>query len=408
MGSSPSSAPKKRRLWLRLCVTLTISFLALEGLARWYSQEASNGMDSVRFKRLAQCALLPYQPTDEVLESWLGKIDEARFKKVHPELGWSHSRSATSKVRDPHGRPLLYTTNSQGFRAEPDRVYPPTCPPGGTRLVVLGDSFTFGADVSLEDAWTTKLEEQREGIEVINLGVPAYGMDQAFLRWRVDGTELDATHVLLVIWPEDILRNLNLFRYYLMPRSGFLLAKPRFVLEGGELQLVNSPIPAADEVAAILRSPLGQDILEHEYWFDPSELESSPLDASRLVRVLRSVGKAQKRLVKRQRLYSGEDPTAIDLAVAIAGRFQREVEATGARPVVVILPQQDLLERFPGDEDFPLVGRLRELGLDVINLFPLFTSEEDPFSLFYPSAHFNPKGCTKVADALYAELEALN
>ena len=73
-----------------------------------------------------------------------------------------------------------YRTNSDGMRD--DREYPVEKPPGYRRLVFLGDSFTFGSGVVLEQTFVKQLAALLEGWtdvpyrwEVLNLGVPGYG-----------------------------------------------------------------------------------------------------------------------------------------------------------------------------------------------------------------------------------------
>ncbi|MCK4303481.1 MAG: hypothetical protein KAY24_04520 [Candidatus Eisenbacteria sp.] len=68
------------------------------------------------------------------------------------------------------------TTNSLGLR---DRRAPHKSD-GKTQIIVLGDSFTFGFGVDMEDSYPFQLEEllnagaRREFYEVINAGVPGY------------------------------------------------------------------------------------------------------------------------------------------------------------------------------------------------------------------------------------------
>ena len=68
--------------------------------------------------------------------------------------------------------------SSQGLR---DRQYPTSPPGNGTRLVAIGDSFTFGWGLPAEDSWPKVLERRgggaNETVEVINFGFPGASPD---------------------------------------------------------------------------------------------------------------------------------------------------------------------------------------------------------------------------------------
>lgn len=82
-----------------------------------------------------------------------------------------------------------YTTNSLGFR---DRERAPGPAPDGTlRLAVLGDSFAAGVGVDDAQHFAALLESALPGatrdaapIEVWNLGIPHYGVEQSYLLLR--------------------------------------------------------------------------------------------------------------------------------------------------------------------------------------------------------------------------------
>lgn len=78
------------------------------------------------------------------------------------------------------GRTTTISINSMGFR---DREVGATAPPGVTRILAVGDSFTIGLGVEGHEAWPKVLErrlnEARPGsFEVLNLGVPGYNLRQ--------------------------------------------------------------------------------------------------------------------------------------------------------------------------------------------------------------------------------------
>jgi hypothetical protein len=69
-----------------------------------------------------------------------------------------------------------YRINAQGFRDH--SIYSPVAPVGVTRILLLGDSFTFGASNHYEDIWPVTLENDLRDagheVEIIKAGVPAY------------------------------------------------------------------------------------------------------------------------------------------------------------------------------------------------------------------------------------------
>jgi len=77
---------------------------------------------------------------------------------------------------------MLYTTNSQGIRDREFSNYPE---PDITRILAIGDSWTFGPGVELKDTWPKQLEtllnETGKKFEVINTGVSGYST-QNYLR----------------------------------------------------------------------------------------------------------------------------------------------------------------------------------------------------------------------------------
>ncbi len=82
-----------------------------------------------------------------------------------------------------HERVVTVTTNAFGLRG-PD--LPVAKPPGTRRILALGDSFTFGDAVQIDEAWPSQLERRLNGdagrrFEVINAGVGGYGTAHALL-----------------------------------------------------------------------------------------------------------------------------------------------------------------------------------------------------------------------------------
>src|SRR5262249_53390334 len=133
--------------------------------------------------------------------------------------------------------------------------------PGNECVSLYGDSFTYGSEVSDSEAWSNVLSTSLN-CRVANFGVGGYGTDQAYLRFlrtSNDNSEL----VILGIFPADIMRNVNQYKYFLdgEPDSVFSL-KPRFIIENNQLTLISMPRLEYEEFLIAIRNP--ELFLKHE------------------------------------------------------------------------------------------------------------------------------------------------
>lgn len=114
---------------------------------------------------------------------------------------------------------------------------------GATRIVTVGDSYTFGQCAEEDETFPAVIEQELPDTEVLNLGVMGYGQDQALIRLRRDGFPYRPDVVVFGFHGSDMRRNMLSFRDY---------GKPRFRLtEDGGLELQNTPIPEPDAYEGI-------------------------------------------------------------------------------------------------------------------------------------------------------------
>jgi hypothetical protein len=122
-------------------------------------------------------------------------------------------------------------------------------------VLLVGDSFGFGAEVSDADSWPAQLERMT-GTQVINAAVGGYGFDQ------------------IVLYAEELLPRLKPRRLLVQTRLEFGISvarlsifggaqKPYFSVQDRELVLKNEPVPIVATRAEIgwLRSILGHSYL---------------------------------------------------------------------------------------------------------------------------------------------------
>ena len=152
---------------------------------------------------------------------WATRRDEGDI--VHDtQLGW--------RMRPNYASPLA-THDAVGYR----RTSRPGAPSVGT-IVVLGDSFTYGLGVGDDETYASHLARQTSH-EVVNMGVNAYGADQALLLWEKEGVSTEPDLVVLGYFVDDFYRNA------LTVRDG---PKPFFRLDGAAGSLVLNGVPVPD------------------------------------------------------------------------------------------------------------------------------------------------------------------
>src|SRR5690606_35535786 len=96
-------------------------------------------------------------------------------------------------------------------------------------------------------------DRARDELEVANLAMGAYGLDQALLRLRRDGLHLAPDEIWLGWLPAASLRVGTLYRPAQRHWSGPTFFKPRFRLrEGNALELVANPAQSIAHTARLI------------------------------------------------------------------------------------------------------------------------------------------------------------
>ena len=176
---------------------------------------------------------LPFQSKWTVSEDALARFDS--------ELGWSYipSRSATQEFGQERPKVTMYF-DDLGLRVAgtPDHA-----DPASPSVLFVGDSFTFGHGVTYEESFIGQLRSRPDfPFQVSNLGVQAYGTDQALLLLKRQFQKFNVKAVVYCFtWPQ-VERNEIYDVRILRPRSRFLGTKPMFALKkDDELFLAKAP-----------------------------------------------------------------------------------------------------------------------------------------------------------------------
>ncbi len=152
----------------------------------------------------------------------------------------------------------------------PIEDYRPTPAPAGLALaepliLVVGDSYAYGDEVSDEETWATLLQPLIRR-RTVNAGVSGYGLDQIVLRAEKAVPDTKPVALVLVFIAED-LRRTEMKRVW-------GAEKPYFEQADGTLTLRNVPVPPSPPPATTLDvwqhlfgwSVLVDTILRHKGW----------------------------------------------------------------------------------------------------------------------------------------------
>jgi hypothetical protein len=142
-------------------------------------------------------------------------------------------------------------------------------PQGKKRILVFGDSFAHGSRVPQEETWPSILEAQSSDLEVINLGVDGYSMGQSLLRYREIRKKTDYVMVILMFVPvADLWRDINTMRSLGEEDWEGCEVYPRFVLEGGKLNLIKSPYKDQASLEENISTATSEELKSHLRKYD--------------------------------------------------------------------------------------------------------------------------------------------
>ena len=290
--------------------------------------------------------------------------------------GWKNAPNINKEVKN-HGS---IRTNAQGMRNDED--FPLTSSTGRPRLMILGDSYSFGHGVSNEQTYAYQLAELMPDWDVINLAVSATGTDQNYIMYEQYGEKFSPDIVLLGFYLLDFNRNTFSFRDY---------AKPMYVpREDGSLKLTHSPVLSPKELLDEYQSGRRQ-IGGWHYSY--------------------AVAAFQKVLTTHVKRGRTEGSLPRRTLTGIMEKYNQRVRSNGATPVWVIFPIRDILEK--DESKYEVIGEFaeaeaRRMGMLVLNLDSVFRdyleSHPEVKTLWRPreiGGHLSEEGNKVTARAIY-------
>ena len=171
------------------------------------------------------------------------KISESILEKFlphgfDPELGWVRKPNTEHLENGKYGK-VKWTTNFSGARTNPE--FEKT----ESKISCYGDSFAFCRQVNDDETWEHYLSKTFM-INVQNLGVGNYGLDQTLLRLKREYTLNPTKIVIIGVVPDTISRILSMWKHY-YEYGNTLGFKPRFKISNNDLELIKNPIDTKEK-----------------------------------------------------------------------------------------------------------------------------------------------------------------
>lgn len=323
--------------------------------------------------------------------------------RVNPLLGWPSPQFLSPQPDGLTDNRATASNSEQSAKEIPISAY--------------GDSFTAGFGVEAEYTWSNVLGKML-GCPIENYGVPGYGTDQSYLRFHYN-TQDDAKIVLFGQLSENIQRNVNQLRNFLVPNYQ-CQTKPRFVLnETGQLDLVPAPQLSKKNYNEFIKNP--ERFLANDYFAPGGPSGAQKLEFPYNWSILKAHKFFYNRYVKGYKsylqFYEPDHPSrAFPLTMAIIKQFFQEVKNRGKHPILLIFPTSEDFDYYYQNHKFvyqPLILRLEKEHIEFIDLGSgilkrlggknykeIFSGEK-----FF---HFNKEGNRLVAQIIYDYFTAKN
>ncbi|MGE3171167.1 MAG: SGNH/GDSL hydrolase family protein [Planctomycetota bacterium] len=284
---------------------------------------------------------------------------ESRSFVADPDLGWRMRPGAEFAWRL-DGVDTRYRADANGFRVGEVPIAIGVDAPAH-RLVLVGDSQTWGFGVPFEDTFGCVLARGLPDTAAVNLGMPGYGIDQVWQCLRRHALSPRPAAVVVGIVRDDFHRSLRAYR----ASEGF--NKPVFALDGGALRRLGP----ADRPAA-----LTQWLSEHS-------------------RLWTAWGRASWHLGYR---YGVGGWWSLNRALLDAMVADARAQAPPVRLVFVHLPER-------GEGEFaPLAAWAAATGVEYVE--PLRTERHGDAPCYFSDGHLTAAGHRWIAAAIRAHLQA--
>lgn len=313
-------------------------------------------------------------------------------------LGWTVGPNRTSEN-------ALYVSSAEGLRS-PVKGAVLKSEQRPCRIALIGDSYTFGENVAFEDTWGSVLDSLLgRRCQILNFGVIGYGIDQMYLRYLHDVRSWHPDLVIVAFIDHDLRRTMTSYGFLTFPDGRFPFIKPRFVLRGNELEVINHPLISSQQ---LFGNPSIHDLpfIKYDIGYEPSEWDRPGLafaTRSYLFRVLYTFMRPLDRLGRPETSLS--ETTELNRALLL--KLREAIESDGAKPLMVSLPTEwermDGLDRTKGGQ---LLTDAHITHLELTSCMKPFATK-DLYNAPAAGGHYSVKGNREVANCLIGDVKSM-
>ncbi len=329
-----------------------------------------------------------------------------------PELGWVRKPNTRHGEMGRKGVRTSYSLNHFGARTNPGFEARPV------DVLAYGDSYTFARQVNNHEAWPHLLSLALDA-NVANFGVGNYGLDQAQLRLEREFDRHPAKVVVMGVVPETICRIHAYWKHFSEYGNTFAF-KPRFVLENGELKLLDNLIDTPekylqignyyDQLAAndyFYKQKFCPDLLEFPFLL--SLLKSWPRNSAMIWHALTDrlgvtrnaafVNVMDRNIDMTAHLF--HDPDGAKLFKALCRHFRDFCHERGAKPILLMMPQlMDIKRIRAGNHYYHDLLQSLQSEMTIVDLAPALLAHDRIDDLFihdHYGGHLSEEGNAIVA-----------
>jgi hypothetical protein len=275
--------------------------------------------------------------TRDIVFARLNEADLAEFKakSADPVMGWRWHGPLVREEKNCLGDTVEYHYDAAGARVHPWFDAP------ATEVVVVGDSYTNGDEVSDGDAFPARLA-QALGVSVANHGVGGYDPTQSLLNLQENIARYPrAKVVVMAIMYENLYRMVNSYRPVLYTASSDYTLKP--YMAGGHI--VPHPGPQVFDSLAQFKTAAAA-AFDNDFWAKPvarfpytlalaRSLASNYFHYRKFQRAVSRLGKPEYFLI-----FKADDIR--QNLIALLNQYAAMAAQRGVQPIAIFVPRNRL------------------------------------------------------------------